>query len=216
MNELNIDPAWREPLAKGIAELGLEVSTEQQEKLLAYIALLHKWNRAFNLTSVRDPAQMIPRHLLDSLAVSPYLQGQSILDVGTGPGLPGIPLAILFPEKAFTLLDSNGKKTRFVRQSVLELGLKNVAVEQARVEALESDHGFDTITSRAFAPLAEIVSLTQGLLAEGGRLLAMKGRYPDEELAAVDGSKWNLEVVALEVPGQEGERHAVIVSSVTD
>jgi 16S rRNA (guanine527-N7)-methyltransferase len=216
MNELTIDPAWRGPLAKGIAELGLEVSAEQQEKLLAYIALLHKWNRAFNLTSVRNPIDMIQRHLLDSLAVSPYLQGHSILDVGTGPGLPGIPLAILFPEKAFTLLDSNGKKTRFVRQSVLELGLKNVQVKQARVEALESSHGFDTITSRAFAPLNEIVSLTQGLLAGGGRLLAMKGRYPEEELAAVDPSKWNLEVALLEVPHLEGERHAVIVTLVAD
>lgn len=212
MEQIEINPDWARSLASGIAELGLEVSAEQQERLLRYIALLNKWNRAFNLTAVRDPQEMVTRHLLDSLAVSAYVQGKRVLDVGTGPGLPGIPLAILFPEREFTLLDSNGKKTRFVRQAAMELGLNNVQVEQVRVEALKSPHGFDTITSRAFASLAEIVRLTERLLSEGGRLLAMKGRYPEEELAALDPSMWMVDVIALDVPGSGSERHALLIA----
>lgn len=208
---LSIEKTWRDALDRGIGQLGLDVSPEQQELLLQYIALLHKWNKAFNLTSVRDPMQMISRHLLDSLAVNPYLQGANILDVGTGPGLPGIPLSILNPDKGFTLLDSNGKKTRFVRQSVLELGLKNVQVEQARVEAFKPNQGFDTILTRAFASLPDILKLSRHLLATGGRLLAMKGQYPDEELAQLDPDTWKVEVVSLGVACLEAERHAVIV-----
>lgn len=214
MEPADIKPEWEQVLTKGIAELGLGVSADQQKKLLHYIALLHKWNRAFNLTSVRDPLEMIPRHLLDSLAVSAYLQGEHILDVGTGPGLPGIPLAILHPGRRFTLLDSNGKKTRFVRQAALELGLDNVEVVQSRVEDYRAAEGFHCILTRAFAALPEIVKLTQHLLAEDGRLLAMKGRYPDEELAGLDPTHWELEVATLKVPAIVGERHLVIIRCV--
>lgn len=211
MEQTDIKPEWAQILAAGIAELGLEVSAGQQEKLLKYIALLHKWNKAFNLTSVRDPVEMVPRHLLDSLAVSVYLQGGRVLDVGTGPGLPGIPLAILYPERHFTLLDSNGKKTRFVRQAAMELELKNVEVVHTRVENFHPSTNFHCILTRAFASLPEIVKLTRPLLTEDGRLLAMKGRYPEEELADLDAAHWRLEVVSLKVPLLEGERHLIAI-----
>jgi 16S rRNA (guanine527-N7)-methyltransferase len=212
MEQTDIQPEWAQSLAAGIIELGLAVSEEQQVLLLRYIALLNKWNRAFNLTAVRDPLQMIPRHLLDSLAVSAHLQGERVLDVGTGPGLPGIPLAILHPGRRFTLLDSNGKKTRFVRQAALELGLKNVQVEQARVEAFVSEAGFDCILTRAFATLPDIIRVTRHLLAPGGRLLAMKGRAPQEELDQWKGEALEVEVVSLQVPTLDEARHAVLIS----
>ncbi len=210
-----IDLAWKERLAAGIAALGLEVSAAQQEKLLRYVALLAKWNQAFNLTSVRDPAEMITRHVLDSLAVGPYLHGSLVLDVGTGAGLPGIPLAILYPDRQFMLLDSNGKKIRFVRQAVMELGLENVEAEQARVEAFQPFERFDVITARAFAELPEILAMTSRLLAPGGCLLALKGRYPAEELAKLAQEAFTVEVLAVEVPGLEAERHLVLLTPQT-
>jgi 16S rRNA (guanine527-N7)-methyltransferase len=207
----DIKPEWAQILAAGIAEMGLELSEMQQEKLLRYIALLHKWSQAFNLTSIRDPMEMIPRHLLDSLAVSVYLQGERILDVGTGPGLPGIPLAILHPERSFTLLDGNSKKTRFVRQAAMELGLDNVDVVHSRAESYRPSQGFHCILTRAFAPLPDIVKLTRHLLAEDGMLLAMKGRYPEEELSGLNADSWTLEVASLKVPLLEGERHIIVI-----
>ncbi len=198
-------------LASGVAELNLQITEEQQDTLLAYIALLSRWNKRFNLTAVRDPAEMIPRHLLDSLSVSAYLQGKRVLDVGTGAGLPGIPLATIHPDIQFTLLDSNGKKTRFVRQAVMELGLKNVWIEQVRVEAYRPSHKFDTVITRAFAALPEILNLTSHLLTPTGQLLAMKGRQTKEELAVADLQERSVEVIPLQVPQLEGERYAVLI-----
>lgn len=200
-------------LASGIAELNLQITAEQQDALLTYIALLNRWNKRFNLTAVRDPAEMIPRHLLDSLSVSAYLQGKKVLDVGTGAGLPGIPLATVQPDIQFTLLDSNGKKTRFVRQAVMELGLKNVQVEQVRVEAYRPFQKFDTVITRAFAALSEILDLTSHLLSPTGQLLAMKGRQTQDELEVADLAGRSVEVIQLQVPQLEGVRYAVLIKS---
>ena len=211
MSELEINPVCRQLLSAGVKEMGLDISLEQQESLLGFVALLHRWNRAFNLTAVRDPSDMITRHLLDSLVVSPYLKGSSILDVGTGPGLPGIPLAITQPHREFTLLDSNGKKIRFVRQAGLELGLQNVQAEQVRAEAYDPPQLFETIVTRAFASLPDILEMTRRLLMPGGRLLALKGRWPEAELAAANLDDAAVKVVSLRIPQLEGERHAVLI-----
>jgi 16S rRNA (guanine527-N7)-methyltransferase len=172
-------------LDAGLAALGVAADQAQRERLLALIALLTRWNRAYNLTAVRDPLEMIPRHLLDSLAVLPWVRQGPVLDVGTGAGLPGLPLAILKPELAFTLLDSNAKKLRFVRQAVLDLGLGNVDVVQARIEAYRPEVNFATIAARAVSSLAELCRDCAPLAAPGGRLLALKGREPEQELAAL-------------------------------
>jgi 16S rRNA (guanine527-N7)-methyltransferase len=172
-------------LDAGLAALGIDASDAQRGRLLALVALLARWNRAYNLTAVRDPADMVPRHLLDSLAVLPWVRRGPVLDVGTGPGLPGLPLAIMRPELDFTLLDSNGKKVRFVRQAVLELGLGNVTPVQARMRTYRPRVNFATITARAVAPLAELCADCAPLTAPGGVMLALKGREPDAEVAAL-------------------------------
>jgi 16S rRNA (guanine527-N7)-methyltransferase len=172
-------------LDAGLAALGVAATGQQRRQLLGYIDLLARWNRAYNLTAVRNPAEMIPRHLLDSLAVLPWVRRGPVLDAGTGPGLPGLPLAILRPELAFTLLDSNGKKVRFVRQAVLELGLGNVMPVQARLQAYRPRANFATITARALAPLAGLCADCAPLAAPGGVLLALKGREPGQEVAAL-------------------------------
>ncbi len=156
---------WREQLDSGLSRLGLALDRAQQEGLLGYLGLLLKWNRVYNLSAVRDPREMVGRQLLDSLAVAPYLHGDRVLDLGTGAGLPGIPLAIAEPRRRFTLIDSNGKKTRFVQQSVIELGLGNVEVVRARVEAFRPDLGFDTVTARAFASLPELLGAEPAALS---------------------------------------------------
>ena len=207
------NPMLKQALATGIKELNLQIPEEKQDALLAYIALLNRWNKAFNLTAVRDQAEMIPRHLLDSLSVSAYLQGKRVLDVGTGPGLPGIPLAIVHPDIQFTLLDSNGKKIRFVRQAALELGLQNVQAEQVRVEAYKPSHLFDTVVTRAFAAMSEILELTSHLLSPNGQLLAMKSRQTQDELDASDLEGRSIEVITLQVPQLEGERYAVLIKN---
>ena len=207
--------ALADQLAKGLGQLALAVPAEAQQRLLDYIALLEKWNRAYNLTAVRKPEQMVTRHLLDSLVIGPWLQGSRILDVGTGPGLPGIPLAIAYPQYAFTLLDSNSKKTRFVTQAVAELGLNNVAVVQSRVEqfhpADQRQGQFDTITARAFATIKELVDSARHLCARQGIFLIMKGVYPVAELEELP-SGFSVEgVYSLTVPGLDAERHLLIV-----
>ena len=211
MTKFDLDPALASSLSAGITELGLEIGEQQQDALLSYITLLHRWNQRFNLTAIRDLAEMVPKHLLDSLIVSPYLQGSNILDVGTGPGIPGIPLAIIRPDLRFTLLDSNGKKIRFVRQAVIELGLDNVQAVQARVEAFDPPQPFDTIITRAFAALPEIFRLTSDLRKPSGRLVAMKGPQAHEELAASDLEGAAVQTVPLKVPQLEGERYALLV-----
>lgn len=201
---------WRSQLESGLNEMGLELTQVQQQKLLEYLALLMKWNKAYNLTAIRDPGEMVPRQLLDSLSILPLIQGSRILDVGTGAGLPGIPLAICLPHASFTLLDSNGKKTRFVQQAKLELGLGNLEVRQSRAEQFSDTAGFDVITTRAFAALPKIVELTAGLLKNNGIILAMKGTVPEEEVVLLRSTGVEVEITRLEVP-ESGKRHAIIV-----
>ncbi|MCK0744762.1 16S rRNA (guanine(527)-N(7))-methyltransferase RsmG [Chromohalobacter nigrandesensis] len=198
-------PACETRLDSGLVALGIEVDATARERLLALLALLHKWNRAYNLTAVRDPEQMVIRHLLDSASVAAAVRGPTLLDVGAGAGLPGLVLAILDPRLAVTLLDGNGKKVRFQRQAVLELGLDNVTPVQARVETFEH-RGFDQIVSRAFADLATFLTLTGPLLTEDGEWLAMKGRDVDTELAALPSEVTLVENRRLAVPGDEAQR----------
>lgn len=179
---------------------------------MAYVGLLDKWNKAYNLTSVRDPQQMLVRHILDSIVVAPHLQGSRFIDVGTGPGLPGIPLAIVMPEAHFTLLDSLGKRVRFLRQVQHELGLTNIEPVQSRVEAFPSEPPFDGVISRAFASLEDMVSWCHHLPAENGRFYALKGVRPDEEIASLPAGYALDKVISLHVPQLEGERHLVIVA----
>lgn len=199
-------------LASGAEALGVELTVTQREALLRYLALLQKWNRAYNLTAIRDPQEMLSRHLLDSLSVANFLTGKRILDVGTGPGLPGIPLAILYPERDFELLDSNGKKTRFLIEARQQLGLKNLVVHCDRVEKLQDAQGFDAITSRAFASLADMANGCEHLLAEEGKLFAMKGQYPTEELSQLPKHFIVDQCYSLSVPGVNEARHLLLIS----
>lgn len=199
----------RQRLGAGLAALRLDLPDATVERLLDYVGLLHRWNATYNLSAVRDPAEMVTRHLLDSLAIVPYVAGTTLADLGTGAGLPGIPLAIVAPERAVTLVDSNGKKTRFLRAAVRELRLANVSVAEARVEAMQGQ--FDCITARAFATLADMLAWGGHLLAPGGRWLALKGRHPQDEIDALPAGFAVEAVVPLAVPGLEAERHVVII-----
>ncbi|MBK8164107.1 MAG: 16S rRNA (guanine(527)-N(7))-methyltransferase RsmG [Gammaproteobacteria bacterium] len=196
-------------LDAGLTGLGLALPAAARDRLLAYLDLLEKWNRAYNLTAVRDRGEMITRHLLDSLAVVPYIKAPRIIDVGSGAGLPGIPLALALPRCQVVLLDSNRKKTRFLGQAVAELKLDNVAVECRRAEDFRPAEGFDTVVTRAFAILAETVRTAGHLCRRDGCLLAMKGRYPAEELAGLPPSFPLLSVEPLCVPGLDAERYLV-------
>ncbi|MDM8350988.1 16S rRNA (guanine(527)-N(7))-methyltransferase RsmG [Pseudomonas sp. sp1636] len=202
-----------EELAQGALELGVEVSPKQQEQLLAYLALLIKWNKAYNLTAVRDPDEMVSRHLLDSLSVVPYVReaGDNWLDVGSGGGMPGIPLAILFPERRFTLLDANGKKTRFLTQVKLELKLANLEVIHSRVEAFTPQQPFSGIVSRAFSSLEDFSNWTRHLGDGQSQWLAMKGVHPDDELQALPADFRLAATHVLKVPGCQGQRHLLIL-----
>ena len=182
------EAACRERLHQGAQQLGLSLTGEQSQRLLQLVALLVKWNRAYNLTAVRDPLAMVSRHLLDSLAVLPHLTGRRCLDMGTGPGFPGLPLAIMRPDMHFVLLDSNGKKIRFVRQAVLELGLDNVEPVHDRVEAYQPAGDFDLLISRAFTALPEMLKLTRHLRNEKGVMLAMKAKLSEAELAGLQAA----------------------------
>ena len=195
-------------LQSGCDQLAIALSHEQQKQLLDYVALLTKWNKVYNLTSVREPAQMVSRHIIDSLSILPYIQGSSLLDVGTGGGLPGIPVAIAKPDCQVTLLDSNSKKTRFLQQVKAELGLDNVTVVHGRVEQVSLPL-FATITARAFATIDDIIQLAGQHCEQGGQLVLMKGVYPSEELTFNADQFRLLDVVSLNVPAAEGERHLV-------
>ena len=189
------------------AELGLRLNSEQDQQLQQYLELLQRWNKVYNLTAVRDPAQMLPLHLWDSLSVVPFIKAEQCLDVGSGAGLPGIPLAIMRPQQQFTLLDTNGKKTRFIQQAALELGLANIKVVQNRVEQWQPEQKFAAIISRAFASLADFVTVSGMHLQAQGRLYAMKGRYPESEIAELPQG-WSVAGShQLMVPGLEAERH---------
>lgn len=200
-------------LQSGLEALDLSLSEAAQEQLLYFVQMLIKWNRVYNLTSVRKPDDIIIRHILDSLAVVPYLHARRVLDVGTGAGLPGIPLAFACPDTDFVLLDSNNKKIRFVRQALGELELPNVSAEQSRVEEYRPAAPFEVVISRAYSSLAELYQQASHLLAPGGRLLAMKGVYPLAEMDALKDSPLHAEVVPLTVPGLDADRHLVILSA---
>ncbi|MEI6145342.1 MAG: 16S rRNA (guanine(527)-N(7))-methyltransferase RsmG [Methylococcales bacterium] len=192
----------RKILVSGLEALNQELTEHQIEQLLTYIALIEKWNKSYNLTSIRDKVSMVPMHLLDSLAIVPFITGKRVIDIGTGAGLPGIVLAVCFPDIEFVLLDSNAKKTRFVQQAILELKLKNVSICHNRVELYRPEHNFDIAITRAFASLEDIMRLTTHLLNNEGVLLAMKGQIPD--VSMLEAAK--TELYPLSVPSIEGER----------
>jgi len=196
-------------LKRGIKGLGLTLSEESVEKLLAFHELLVKWNKAYNLTSVRDPGEMIDRHLIDSLSMIEYLDDGNLIDVGTGPGLPGMVIALIRPDLPVWLLDSNGKKTRFLNQVKMMLKVDNATVVHHRLESWQSEVKFDQITSRAFATLSDMVGFSRHLLAEDGRFIAMKGLYPTDELAQLPQDIQIKAISPLTVPGTDGERHMV-------
>lgn len=198
-------------LAAGLAELGIDLPDAAQQKLLAFRDLLLKWNKTYNLTALRDPDQAISHHLLDSLAILPHIGPGPLLDVGSGGGLPGIPLAIARPELSVAMVDTVQKKATFLQQAAIELGLKNVAAHHARIEQLAGQYA--QISSRAFAELKLFTDLTRHLLAPGGRWLAMKGVRPDEEIAALPADIVVERIVPLHVPGLGAERHLIILKA---
>jgi 16S rRNA (guanine527-N7)-methyltransferase len=187
--------------------MGITLDRAALDKLVGFVRLLEKWNRVYNLTAVREPQAMVDRHILDSLGVMPYLRGDTLLDVGTGAGLPGLPLAIARPDLEVTLLDANAKKLRFVRQAVAELELRNVRVEQARMQEYRPGRAFDMVISRAVSSLDELYQQSQHLLAAGGRMLFMKGALPEQEMAAFAPRRASLHCERLYIPGLDAERH---------
>jgi 16S rRNA (guanine527-N7)-methyltransferase len=198
-------------LDDGLAALGMDLSSETRARLLDYLALLAKWNQAYNLTAVRDEARMVSHHLLDSLVVAPHLPAGRLLDVGSGAGLPGLPLALARPDLEVTALDSNSKKTAFVEQARVTLGVSNLAVVTSRIEAFRPDAPFPAIVSRALSDLKEFVALTKPLIANGGRWYAMKGLYPHEEIAQLPKDVKLAASIELAVPGVEGARHLIVL-----
>lgn len=198
-------------LSQGLAELGIDLDAATQQKLLDYLVLLEKWNKVHNLTAVRDPSDMVTLHLLDSLSVLPYIKSGRLLDVGSGAGLPGIPLSIVRPDLQVTVMDSSHKKASFMRQAKAALGIPNLEVVCGRVEEFHPEHKFNMVISRAFSDLAEFMRLTAHLCDEEGVWLAMKGVYPFDELAQIKGP--SAEVVPLRVPGLEAQRHLVFLKA---
>ncbi|MCL1039823.1 16S rRNA (guanine(527)-N(7))-methyltransferase RsmG [Shewanella submarina] len=190
-----------------LAEANIQATDKQKQQLLDFVALLNKWNKAYNLTSVRDPEQMLVRHILDSLVVSPHLQGDRFIDVGTGPGLPGIPLAILNPDKTFVLLDSLGKRIRFQKQVQFELGLDNIVPTESRVEAYQPELRFDGVLSRAFASVDDMLNWCHHLPAENGVFYALKGQLADDEMASIPAGFELKDTIALQVPALDEQRH---------
>ncbi|MEF1255180.1 MULTISPECIES: 16S rRNA (guanine(527)-N(7))-methyltransferase RsmG [unclassified Vibrio] len=196
-----------------IAQTTLEVSEQQRDQLVGYVEMLNKWNKAYNLTSVRDPQEMLIKHIMDSIVVSTHLQGSSFIDVGTGPGLPGIPLSIMNPDKQFVLLDSLGKRIRFIKQVLHELKIENVTPVQSRVEEYQPEELFDAVLSRAFASMTDMVEWCHHLpKTDGGCFLALKGQLPQSEIEQLPEWCSVTDIKALSVPQLEGERHLVILS----
>jgi 16S rRNA (guanine527-N7)-methyltransferase len=197
--------ACRRILVSGLESLNLKLRDDQVEKMVVFVKLIDKWNKTYNLTAIRDRESMVRLHLLDSLAIAAYIEGKRVIDIGTGAGLPGIPLAIMLPEIEFVLLDSNSKKTRFVKQAVLELKLDNVIVCHNRVEAYHPEQKYDTVITRAFASLSDILALTSHLLNPDGVMLAMKG----EAAEVLNLESARTEVFPVSVPGLDAVRHLV-------
>ncbi|WP_022967047.1 16S rRNA (guanine(527)-N(7))-methyltransferase RsmG [Denitrificimonas caeni] len=210
---MSVSPQHAQELIEGAQQLGVILTEQQQQQLLQYLGLLIKWNKAYNLTAVRNPDEMVSRHLLDSLSVVQYVEqyGNDWLDVGSGGGMPGVPLAIIFPERKFTLLDSNGKKTRFLTQVKLELKLDNLEVIHNRVEAFTPARAFSGIISRAFSSLADFTNWTRHLGDTNSHWLAMKGVHPDDELQALPEDFRLDSCQILKVPGCQGQRHLLIL-----
>lgn len=198
-------------LARGVIELGLALPAGAEQRLLAYLELLRKWNRVYNLTAVRESQRMVSHHLLDCLAAAPHVAARSILDIGSGAGLPGIPLALALPNARVTLLDANHKKAAFLRQAVMELKLANAEVVCERAEAWKPEARFEVVISRAFSDLAEFVSLAGRHAAADGRLVAMKGIHPHEEITQLPPGWKVLQVTALTIPGLRAQRHLVSI-----
>lgn len=210
MNQAAFPPELSAELERGLSALGLDAAA-LAPPLLAYLALLEHWNRTYNLTAIREPREMVTRHLLDSLAMHPYVDSDNLADLGTGPGLPGIPLAVAMPGLRVTLVESNGKKARFLREAVRTLGLGNARVAESRAEALDEPAAYDRLTARALDTLAGIIAVGGHLLRPGGELLAMKGVHPADEIAALPPG-WSVTAVhPLRVPGLVGARHLVAV-----
>jgi len=200
-------------LQRGLVALGLTLDPDTRQRLLDYLALIAKWNRVYNLTAIREPEKMVSHHLLDSLAVAPHLHAERLLDVGSGAGLPGIPLALARSETHVTLLDSNHKKAAFLNQAVIELKLKNAQACSERVESWQTQNRFDVIISRAFSDMGEFVRIARHLLAPGGLFAAMKGLYPYEEIDKLPPEYEVRQVLPLAIPGLEGARHLVLIGS---
>ncbi len=200
-------------LSRLLKDAGITLPEHQQQQLVGYVSLLDKWNKAYNLTSVRNPDEMLVRHILDSIVVEPHLQGTRFIDVGTGPGLPGIPLAIVRPDSHFTLLDSLGKRVRFLRQVQHELKLENITPVQSRVEDFPAEPPFDGVISRAFASLSDMVNWCHHLPGEHGRFYALKGVRPNEEITELPAGFIVEDIVKLNVPNLEGERHLVLIKA---
>lgn len=199
-------------LSAGLKLLQLEINEEQQAQIIQFVNLLDKWNKAFNLTAVRNKQDMLPLHIFDSLSILPFLKDANhILDVGSGAGLPGIPLAIVQPQRKFVLLDGNGKKTRFIKQAIIELQLKNVVVIHDRVEKYSPDFNFDCITTRAFATIAQTIDKIDHLLADNAQILFMKSNTAEAELAEI-GKQFSHKLITLTVPGIEAPRTLAVLS----
>ena len=190
-----------------LAEINLPATAEQKKQLLDFVGMLNKWNKAYNLTSVRDPEAMLVRHIMDSLVVSSHLQGERFIDVGTGPGLPGIPLAIMNPDKTFVLLDSLGKRIRFQKQVAFELGIHNISSIESRVEAYQPEQKFDGVLSRAFASIHDMLTWCHHLPAEHGQFYALKGQLSDEEMQQIPAGFVVTETIDLQVPRLDEQRH---------
>ncbi|EGU35816.1 16S rRNA methyltransferase GidB [Vibrio ichthyoenteri ATCC 700023] len=203
----------RQKLDALIATTDLSVTETQRDQLVGYVEMLNKWNKAYNLTSVRNPEEMLVKHILDSIVVSTHLEGDRFIDVGTGPGLPGIPLSIMCPEKEFHLLDSLGKRIRFIKQVIHELKIENVTPIQSRVEEYLPEEKFDGVLSRAFASMLDMVEWCHHLPKDHtGRFLALKGQLSQDEISELPEWCYVTDVKALQVPQLEGERHLVILS----
>lgn len=218
MNNIELEKKQlEEVLNSGLEQLNLSLSQQQIDFFLSYVELLCKWGKAYNLTAIHSKREILIRHILDSLAIYPYLNGDQCLDVGTGAGLPGIPLSLVFPEKQFCLLDSNSKKIRFVRQVLIELHIRNIHLQQHRVESLIQSgaaRNYTCIVTRAFSSLKNIVEMCYSLKSSGGSIVAMKGKITDSEIAELQQLPFELNSVniePLEVPYLDEERHLVII-----